>query len=93
MRCYASVDRIEGKYAVCEVEIYLLEESRRNGVEQTETVMSDIPLQEIPVDIGEVKEGDILIVEYDEKDVTAIYCKDEEEKVRRLKLLKELMGW
>ena len=91
MRSYASIDRIEGKFAVCEVEIYLVEESRRSGVELSETVMVDIPLQKIIEEFGTSQEGDILIVDYDNGDVTTIYCKDEEEKARRLALLKGIM--
>ena len=91
MRSYASIDRIEGKFAVCEVEIYLVEESRRSGVELSETVMVDIPLQKIIEEVGTIQEGDILIVDYDNGDVTTIYCKDEEEKARRLALLKGIM--
>lgn len=91
MRCYASVDRIEGKYAVCEVEMHFLEESRQEGEARTETVVLDISLQKIPSDIGEVEEGDILVIECDEKGVTDIYCKDEKEKERRLELLKLIM--
>lgn len=96
MRCYASIDRIERNFAVFEVDLFLLEdeECKLIGHEITDTVMVDIPLQEIPADIGEVGEGDILIVEYEkEEGVTTIYSKDEEEKARRLKLLKELMDW
>ena len=94
MRCYASVDRIEGKFAVCEINVFLLEDEELEtiGHEMTDWPMVDVPLQEIPADIGEVEEGDILVVEYDKKGVTAIYSKDEEEKARRLKMLKELMG-
>ena len=95
MRCYASVDRIEGKFAVCEINVFLLEDEELKiiGHEMTDWPMIDVPLQEIPADIGEVAEGDILVVEYDKKGVTAIYSKDEEEKARRLKLLKEVMRW
>ena len=95
MKCYASIDRIEGKFAVCEVELYLLEdgECEQLGHDITDTVMADIPLQEIPNEIGVVKEGDVLVVEYDDQNVTQIYSKDEEEKARRVKLLKEVMGW
>lgn len=95
MKSYASIDRIEGKFAVCEVSLFLLEEEECElmGHEITDTVMADIPLQDIPVEIGKVKEGDILVVEYDGKNVTKVYCKDDDEKARRLKLLKELMGW
>ena len=95
MRCFASIDRIEGKFAVSEVNVFLLEDEELQviGHEMTDCPMADIPLQQIPDEIGEVNEGDILVVEYDGKNVTKVYCKDDEEKARRLKLLKEVMGW
>ena len=93
MRCYASVDRIVGKFAVCDINVFLLEdeELKTIGHEMTDWPMVDVPLQEIPDEVGEVDEGDILVVEYDGKNVTKVYSKDDEEKARRLKLLKELM--
>ena len=91
MKCYASIDRIEGNFAVCEVELYFLKREQL-GHDTTDTVMVDIPLQDIPTEIGEVDDGDILLVEYDGQNVTHVYCKDEQEKAKRLKLLKLLMG-
>lgn len=93
MKSYASVDRIEGKFAVCEVELLTVEQSNSEEFATYETAIIDVLLQEIPADFGEVNERDILIVEHDGENVTAVYCKDEEEKARRIKLLKELMGW
>ena len=54
----------------------------------------DIPLQEIPTSMGNVKDGDILIIEHDGENTISICCKDENEKARRLELLrKSLMDW
>ena len=93
MKSYASVDRIEGICAVCEVELLPVEESKPEDFADKPCEMIDVSLQEIPIEIGEVKERDILVVEHNGKNVTHVYSKDEEEKARRVKLLKELMGW
>ena len=95
MRCFASIDRIEGEYAVCEVSVFLLEDEELQAIghEMTDCPTADVHLHEIPEAVGAVKEGDILVVEYDGENVTKVYGKDDEEKARRLKLLKEVMGW
>ena len=93
MKSYATIDRIEGKYAVCEVELISVEESNNNDFADYDTVWIDISLQDIPTEIGEVKEKDILVIEHNGQKVSFVYFKDEEEKARRLKLLKEVMGW
>ena len=92
MTSYASIDRIEGEIAVCEVELLPYDKSRPEDFATKETIMVDIPLKTIPWDIGEVKEGDILIVEHDGKNVTFLYYKDNREKARRLEALKNIMG-
>lgn len=91
MKSYASIDRIEGKFAVCEVELIPVEESKPEDFATKETEMFDVPLQKIPTSIGEVQEGDILVVEHDFEDVYFVYYKDEEEKARRLEILKSIM--
>lgn len=87
MTSFASIDRIEGEIAVAEVELLPFEESKPEDFASKECEMIDISLQNIPDDIGEVNEGDILVVEHDGKKVTAIYYKDDEEKARRLEVL------
>ena len=91
MKSYASIDRIEGKFAVCEVELISVEE--RNGEEFVyyNTEFMDILLKEIPAYVGNVKDGDILVVEHDGKNITSICYKDEREKERRIELLRESM--
>ena len=94
MKSYASIDRIEGKFAVCEVELISAEERSAEEYVPFDTEFMDVSLQEIFKYVGEVKEGDILVVEHDGQDVTFIYDKDNEEKARRLELLREsLEDW
>ena len=90
MTSYASIDRIEGKFAVLEVEMLTFEESRPEDFATKDTVMIDVELQKIPSDVDEINEGDILVVEHDGENVTLIYYKDEEERVRRIELLRRM---
>lgn len=90
MTSYASIDRIEGKRVICEVELVPFEESKPEDFITKACEMLDVPLQEIPEDIGEVKEGDILLVKHDGKKIITIYYKDEEEKERRFKIRKDI---
>ena len=92
MRSYASVDRIVGRFAVCEVELLAVEESNTGNFWEYDTVGIDIPLQEISENLGEVNEGDILVVEHDGENVSSVYYKDEAEKAKRLEVLKEIRG-
>ena len=92
MRSYASIDRIEGKYAVCEVELLPVEESRPEDFAIKDCEMMDVSLRKIPFFIRKVKEGDILVVEHNGENVTRVYRKDEEEKARRLEILRGIMS-
>lgn len=91
MKSYASIDRIEGKFAVCEVELLPIEESKPEDFVAKDTEILDILLQEIPENLGKVQEGDVLVVEHDGENVTSVYYKDEEEKARRVELLKSII--
>ena len=91
MKSYASIDRIEGKFAVCEVEMIEIENSKPEDYCEKETKMMNILLEKITTSIGNIDEGDILVVEHNEEEVTEVYCKDEEEKQRRIAVLKKLL--
>lgn len=91
MKSYAVVDRIEGKYAVCEVELVEVEESPKIDFLEKVTDMIDVPLEKITSVVGEVKERDVLIVEHEDERVTKIYSKDEEEKQRRIKIIRKII--
>ena len=92
MKSYASIDSIEGKYAVCEVELLPVEESKPEDFAIKDCEMMDVSLQDILVFVGEAKEGDILVVEHDGENVTLIYSKDDEEKARRHEILRGIMS-
>lgn len=92
MKSYASVDRIEGNFAVCEVELLPFNLSNPSDFSSKETSMMDIPLSQIFETIGDIEEGDILVVEHDTEIVTAVYFKDIEEQHRRAEILRQIMN-
>lgn len=92
MKSYASIDRIERKWAVCEVELLPIEESKTEDFAIKDTVMIDVLLAQFPSRLGRVNTGDILVVEHDGEIVTKIYYKDNEEKARRIELLKSMIN-
>ena len=91
MKSYAAVDRIEGKYVVCEVELVKAEESANLRASEKETEMVDILLENVVSSVGEVQESDILVVEYEKGEVTHIYGKDDKEKERRAEIIRKIM--
>ena len=91
MKCYASIDRIEGEFAVCEVELLPIEESAKLSFFEKETEMIDVQINRINEAYNDIKEGDIIVVESDNSNISHIYGKDEAEKQRRVKLLEEIM--
>ena len=91
MKSYAAVDRIEGKYVVCEVELVKAEESANLRASEKETKMVDILLENVVTSIGGVQESDILVVEQEEGEVTHIYGKDDKEKERRAEIIRKIM--
>lgn len=92
MISYASIDRIEGEYAVCELELVDVMESKKMDFEDKETAMVDIPMTELELYAKGAREGDILIVKHNNGDVVTVYCRDYAEKQRRIKMLQEIMG-
>jgi len=92
MKSYAYIDRIEGKYAVCEVELLSVKESKPEDFSAKETVMIDVPLRKFPRILGKVEQGAIFIVEHDGENVTFIYFKDEKERKRRIEVLQSIIN-
>lgn len=92
MKSYASVDRIENEWAVCEVEMIPMEESKVCDFFSKETEMIDISLKQIIDSVGEIQEGDILLIEHDGENASIIYGKDDAEKQRRIALLQKIIG-
>ena len=92
MISYAYIDRIEGKFAVCEVELLPFEESKPEDFKSKDTVMMDIHLDKFPKFMGSVDEGDIWVINHNSEDVIGVYYKDEEEKERRLEIRKRTVN-
>ena len=90
MTSFASIDRVEGEILVLEVEMLPFEQSKPEDFASKETVMLDVERQQIPTDIEEVNEGDILVVEHNGQEVSVVYYKDEEERVKRIEMLTEM---
>lgn len=91
MKSYASVDRIEENFAVCEVEEIEMENSRTADYFQKETTMMSVLLETVEKKLGDIQEGDIIIIEHDGKNITDVYHKDEAEKQRRISILKQIL--
>ena len=78
MKSYMTIDRIEGKFAICELEFISTEQSAEVDVP---TAMLKDPEQ-----------GDVFMVEHEKETLYRIYGKDNEEKRRRIEALKAIMG-
>lgn len=92
MKSYASVDRIEGKYTVLELELLDVEESKKESFRDKKTKMVDFLTDAIVTSVGNFDEGDIIVVEHENGDISSIYRKDNEEKQRRIEVLKSIMN-
>ena len=89
MRSYASVDRIEGKIAVLEVEMITVLESEVTPIGEAETTMIDVEIDKLIEDLEEeVHEGDIIVVEHNGVRVSFTCYLDREEKEARAEYLK-----
>ena len=87
MKSFASVDRIEGEFAVLEVEIIEVEESDSVDYFDKDTEMMDFPVEKIIDAVGTVQEGDILVVEHDGNEIIEVLYQDKEEKNARTDIL------
>ena len=91
MKSYASIGEIDD-YTVCEVELNDTDESKTLSAREKKTSMVEFNTQAIINCVGSISEGDILVVEQEEGRILVIYGKDEEEKQRRINLLRRLMA-
>ena len=93
MRSYAAVDRVEGKFAVLEVEKIETTSSNSEDYFDHKTEMIEVPLEIIENAVGVLGENDILEVEHDENGVVlAVYSKADEEKARREVVYDKIMN-
>lgn len=86
---FASVCSVEEEYARCEVEMISMDESLQVDSFKKECTMVEIPLMEIPC---EVREGDIIVVAHDDKNVIEVCGKSDQERQRRAERLCAIIG-
>ncbi len=89
MNSYASIDRIEGNMAVCEVELVHMSRSRQSKFACKPTRMMDFPVSRFT---SNIEEGDIFVVEHDGKGISRILFKDDVEKNRRKEIVAAIIG-
>lgn len=89
MKSYAVIDRIEGEFAVCEVELLYVEDSNTEEYFYHDTTMIEVP---VALFKETVSEGDVFVVEHDEDTVFYVHSKDDEEKKRRKEIFKKMMS-
>lgn len=90
MISFASVDRIEGNFYVCEVELIpTAERGLVDFLEDDQTTFMDVPISKAQ-QILPIVEGDILLVEHNGTEISSILGKCDIEKERRIKFLSSL---
>ena len=88
MKSYMTIDRIEGKFAICELEFISVDQSREVEYWDRDMEMIDVPINMLE----EPKEGDVFVVEHEKETLYRVYGKDNEEKQRKLQALKSIKG-
>ena len=91
MKSYASIEEIEGKFAICELEMIPCEESKILDFSEKDTCMTDIPIYMIVPIVPDFKEGDIIVVNHERGEVSSVCYKDDFEKHRRIKIIAEAL--
>ena len=92
MESFASIDHIEGNFVVLEVELVRAQErAEYDFLDDDQTVFVDVP-KSMTAKLGEIREGDILLVTHQDEIISNIVCKDDVEKRKRVAKLEEIMS-
>lgn len=91
MISYAARCQEENNIVTLDVEILETEVSKFLLPRQKDSTAMYMKLDELTKAVGETVEGDILIVEHDGVEVLHVYCKDDDEKKRRIETLQKMM--
>ena len=92
MESFASIDRIEGNFVVLEIELVRAQEREEyDFLDDDQTVFVDVP-KSMTAKLGEIREGDILLVTHQDGIISNIVCKDDVEKRKRVAKLEEIMS-
>lgn len=89
---YAAIDRVEGKYAVLEIESCSIAHNSSIPFTKRDTFMADVLTSTITDAIGPIYEGDVIVVTHNntESSVHAVRLA-EDERDRRINFLKKLL--
>lgn len=88
MKSFLTIDRIKGKFAICELECVSVEQSRELEYWNRSTEMVDIPV----IMLDNPCPGDVFVVEHEKETLYRIYGKNNQEKQKRMEALKGIMG-
>ena len=91
MLSYASIDRIEGDYIVCEVEQIPCTDARVDDFVCISCFMADVPKGMFDYKGLPAKEGNIYKVLHNGETVDEVIGIDEAEKNRRMRVLNSMM--
>lgn len=91
MKSYCSIESISQNYVRCELELIPVEESKAVAFAKKETEMIDIPAEMITAVIPTIEEGDIIVVIHNKAAVEQIDYRDDDEKKRRIDLIKRIL--
>lgn len=92
MKSFAAIEEINNKFVVCELELLAIEESKASDFSSKETCMAHIPIIMMAKIISQLLEGDIIVVEHENGEVSAVYYKDDLEKQRRIAIIKQILN-
>ena len=90
MKSYAVIDRMEDGYAILEVELHDIEESKTLSASEKRTQIVHVGLNTFPKTDETFGEGDVVLVEHECGFVVSVYGKDEEEKQRRIERIRKI---
>ena len=91
MLSYMSIERVEGDFAVCEVEDLPLEDSEVDDFFDKPCFMCDIPKAMFEENGFPIEEGLVFTVNHDRDKIEAICSIDEQERMRRIEILEYLL--
>lgn len=94
MRSYFSIGEIDERVRLVKGELELIDVAESNGtdfIDRPTTTDVCLQLDMINDSIDKIEEGDIIVVEHNTEDVLSIYGKDDDEKSKRIGMLKSIM--
>jgi len=92
MTSYASVERIEGKYVECELELIPINKSKPENFSSKKTREITILLGKVKSVVEKISEGDILVVKHFCGECISVCKKDDAEKRRRIDVFNRIMS-